>query len=147
MSDTRRKHPGYFGVLMGLAIPWYQGLGLTFLLQGHMLRAAPSYRLVLHYVPPQVWGIVYLAVGVLLLVGATVKRIPHILVRRVIVFGWLLTLFYLITFIVNDIVNGIPPATLIPAFTTMLLIEYRAIVEPESNPAAVAPRRRRKWRR
>lgn len=147
MSDTRHEHPGYFGVLMGLAIPWYQGLGLTFLLQGHMLRAAPSYRLVLHYVPPEIWGIVYLAVGVLLLVGTTVKRIPHIFVRRIIVFGWMLTLFYLITFVVNDIVNGIPPATLIPAFATMLLIEYRAIVEPETNPAAATRGRRRKSRK
>jgi hypothetical protein len=135
MSNIRNEHPGYYGVCMAAALPWYCGLGTTFLVDPSVLNVSHAYHVVLHYIPPVAWGIWYVLLGLTLAVCVTVPKIPHKYARVCLICGWLCTLFFLLTFILSDIFGAPPTLTLIPAFTMILLVEYRAILESEKNPS------------
>ena len=81
MSGIRRTHPGYFNVTVGLALPWYTGLGIGFTCFHGLAASARAYSVITEYVPLQTWGIVYLALGLTLLASLLVPRVPHAFVR------------------------------------------------------------------
>lgn len=134
MSNIRREHPGYYGVVIGAALPWYFGLGVIFtFLHGEIARSA-DYKLALAYVPLTGWGIWYMALGTALAIAGTVPRVPHKYVRALMSIGWFCTCYFLVTFVVTLVDHGLATPTIVVAWLTLLVVEYKAIFEAESNP-------------
>lgn len=131
MSDTRRQHPGYFSVTMALAIPWYLGLGIGFTFAHGKPVDAEVYQLVSTYVPLQLWGIVYLALGAALILSVTKRDIPHIYVRLVTATGLFVTTFWIISYIAALMIGKMDAITVLPAWLTLACVEWAAVIEPE----------------
>ncbi len=134
MSCTRIEHPGYYGVIVGAALPWYTGLGLLFAFDGPQIASNPDYTIALQFVPIHVWGIFYIILGLSLFTMATVSRAPHSYVRFLLGLGWCCTLFFETTFVVQLATNGLFTPTIVAAWGTILIVELKAIVEPDANP-------------
>lgn len=130
----RTEHPGYYGVVIGAALPWYMGLGLVFTFLSGEIRHSRDYDLAFAYVPVEAWGALYLLLGVTLAIAATVPKVPHIYVRALMGVGWLCTFFFEVTFCLTLITNGLDTPTILAAWGTILVVEFKAIVEPERNP-------------
>lgn len=136
MSDIRRTHPGYFGVTLACALPWYICLGIGFTFFKGKPVSATAYELVASYVPLQAWGVVYLVLGAALLLACTVPRIPHIYVRVLTGTGFLFTVFWILNFIVSLAVGKLDAVSVIPAWCTIALVELQAIKEPVDGPVS-----------
>lgn len=134
MSEIRTKHPGYYGVVIGAALPWYFMTGVIFTFLHDQVRQSVDYKLALAYVPVTVWGIWYMGLGLALAVSASVPRIPHRYVRVLMMAGWLSTGFFLMTFLITLAQGGLETPTIAAAWATLLVVEYKAIFEAESNP-------------
>lgn len=137
MSDIRTEHPGYHGVVMGLSVPWYMGLGavLTFMPVKHLIGL--NLPLITSTVPLRVWGVVYMALGLAIATCASVPRIPHRYVRFLLGLGFVFTNFWLINFIVSAFTGHLEALSRAPAWATVVLVEYQTIIEPEVNPATL----------
>lgn len=141
MSQTRVNHPGYYGVIVGAALPWYTGLGLLFLTYGEKIASNPDYDIATRYVPIQTWGVIYVVLGLSLFTVATVARVPHRYVRVLMGVGWCLTWFFEITFVITLATDGLFTPTIVAAWGTILIVEFKAIIEPERNPLSTHRRR------
>ncbi len=142
MSNTRHDHPGYYGVILGAALPWYMGLGAIFTFYGSHVDSDPDYDTALTYVPIQAWGAFYLLLGVALFLASTIPRVPHGYVRFLMAVGWCCTFYFEVLFIATLIIQGLETPTIIAAWGTILIVEFKAIVEPTSNPLTMERRRR-----
>lgn len=134
MSDTRRTHPGYFRVGLGIALLWYLALGLGLIIFHHTAATSPTTHLVQNYIPLLAWGIVYTALGIVLAVTVLVRRIPHQLARICLAIGLVCTMFWLVCYIVSAGEGKLHLISVIPAWATILAIECAAFIEPQGGP-------------
>lgn len=141
MSDIRHTHPGYFSVTLGLALPWYIGLGIGFSLYEHTLSGQESrtYDLISAYVPLQAWGAIYLLLGTTLLISLLSKKVPHIYVRICCGLGLMLTTFWFALYIVALATGRMDLIAVMPAWATVACVEWAAFREPQEGPKG-APR-------
>lgn len=136
MSDIRRTHPGYFGVTLACALPWYIGLGVGFTFFKGKPVSASAYELVASYVPLQAWGVAYLTLGLALLIACTIPSVPHTYVRVLTGTGLLFTVFWVINFAVSFAVGKLDVVSVLPAWCTIALVELQAMKEPEDGPVS-----------
>lgn len=137
MSKIRTQHPGYWGVALGLSIPWYSGLGLGLLLLSEQYLRVYDYEIISRYIPLHFWGALYLFIGLGLFLSATIPKISHKLVRLFAGLGLCVTVFWLVAFVITVALGQVSAYLLIPPFLTIALIEYRTVVEAETNPAMI----------
>jgi hypothetical protein len=134
VSGIRSTHPGYYKVTFGLSVTWYIALGTSFILLGHGVQAATTYKIVSAYVPLPIWGAAYLVLGGFLLTAILIRSVPHTIVRICCGVGLGLTAFWLIAFVVTLAVGKLHGVMLIPALATIGLTEWATITEPENGP-------------
>lgn len=134
MSNIRYTHPGYFRVALGLSLTWYTALGVGFTVFHHVASQSRTNDLVSHFIPLLVWGLAYLALGLTMIVAILVKRVPHVVVRLCCGIGLVFTSFWLVTYIVTAAQGRLHLVSVIPAWTTMLFMEWAALNEPEHGP-------------
>lgn len=139
MSNIRLMHPGYWGVVLGLSIPWYMGLGAGLLLLSEQYLMVYDYEIISRYIPLHFWGALYLFIGLGLFLSATIPKIPHKFVRIFAALGLCVTVFWLVAFIITVALGELSAYLLIPPFLTVALIEYRAVIESEVNESMINP--------
>lgn len=115
-----------------MALPWYLGLGLGFLLYEGTLsgRDSKTYALVSAYVPLTAWGVIYLLLGTALLVSLLVKEVPHIYVRICCGIGLMLTTFWFALYTVALVTGRMDLIAVMPAWATVACVEWAAFREP-----------------
>lgn len=135
MSDIRRTHPGYFSVTLGLALPWYIGLGVCFTFFGNSkLTSATAYDLISSYVPLWIWGIAYLSIGLGLLAAILIRSVRHETIRILTGIGLALTSAWIVCFVISGVIGQLDAASVIPAWCTVACVEWAAMTEPEHGP-------------
>ena len=133
MSNIRRTHPGYYRVTMAYALLWYCGLGVTFLLLPERDTLIGTYDVITALLPVWEWGVLYITIGVTLAVTASIPTVPHSYVRACLSLGFVLGVFWVIALLIAAFDGQTGAFTRLPAWTTLSVIGYAALIEPERS--------------
>lgn len=137
MSESRKVHPGLFRVVIGLAIPWYIGLGIGFtFFTGTKLTSATTYDLVSKHIPLQFWGGSYLMLGTAMCIATLVPKIPHFYVKLLSGIGLVMTTTWIATFIFSIFLDKLDTISVLPAWTMIAMVEWAALNEPYRGPGS-----------
>ncbi|HEY8740935.1 MAG TPA: hypothetical protein VIN56_10125 [Candidatus Dormibacteraeota bacterium] len=138
MSNVRRDHPGYFGVLMAIA-GFYLYNGLGFLLYPARFTSSPAYDVLRAILPLKAWGVVLFALGLWLVFA--IQFLPHRWVRRAVAVNLMLDVLWTLGFLYGQFVLGdVQGFTIVSSWGAFAFVEYRALIEPAVNPASAQRR-------